>query len=224
MNEAHRRFHDWLTAGAEGDPPRDVAVHAAFCSGCRQAMDALDLLATVNTGLASVPAEPAGREHGGLALAGRLIGATAVLFSAAILGVGVSQLIGTSHPGGPVAQASPSADQNVLGGTATAQPSPEAPPAPGGTPLETLAPLVTPEPTRPHPLVTPIPIPRTSAAPIPASSMAPTGTPIPTVAPTDTPSPTVAPTDTPSPSPTPSPTSSPTPPADTPTPSPSATP
>ena len=63
MNEGHQRFQDWLTAGAEGDPPRDLAVHASVCSACRQSIEALDRLAAVNTGLASCPAAPTGRER-----------------------------------------------------------------------------------------------------------------------------------------------------------------
>jgi hypothetical protein len=227
MNEAHRRFQDWLTAGAEDDPPRDIAVHAAFCSGCRGAMDAIDLLASVNTGLAGAPAEPVGREHGRLALAGRLIGATAVLFSAAILGVGVSQLIGRSHAGGPVAQASPSADQNVLGGTATAQPSPEASPAPGETPQDTLTPLGTPSPTHAQAAITPVP--RRSGAPTPVATPLSTPSGLPSDTPVSTPSATAVatplPTPVATPVATPVPTDTPTPvPTDTPTPTPSASP
>ena len=123
MNEAHERFQDWLTSGAEGDPPRDLAVHASVCDGCRQSIAALDRLASINPGLAGMPAEPTGSERGRLALAGRVLAATAVLFCAGILGVGASQLIGVQRHGGPVAHASPTPNQNVLGQTATPQPS-----------------------------------------------------------------------------------------------------
>jgi hypothetical protein len=220
MNEAHKRFQDWLIAGAEGDPPRDVAVHASVCAACQRSIDALDLLAGVNTGLASMPAEPIGRERGRLAVAGRLAGATAVLFSAAILGVGVSQLIGLSqHPNSGVAQASPTPDQNVLGGTATAQPSGDASAGAQVTSRETLTPLGTPIPTHPHPMVTPIPW--LSAAPTPGASTAPSFSPVASTMPSDTPAPTAAPTDTPAPNPTPTPAPTPT---DTPAPTPTDTP
>ena len=204
MNEAHKRFQDWLTAGAEGDPPRDVAVHASVCAGCQRSIDALDLLAGVNTGLASMPAEPIGRERGRLAVAGRLAGATAVLFSAAILGVGVSQLIGGQHHNGGVAQASNTPDQNVLGGTSTAQPSGDASAGARVTPQETLTPLGTPIPTHPYPGVTPIPW--RSVAPTPAASTAPSFSPVQSTMPSDTPSPT--PSASPSTSPSASPSAS----------------
>jgi hypothetical protein len=198
MNEAHRRFHDWLASGAEGDPPRDLAVHASVCDGCRQSIAAFDRLAAINPGLASMPARPTGRERGGIATAARLLGATAVLFSAAILGVGVSQLIGVERHGGTVAQATATPDQNVLGGTATAQPSQ------GTTPSaaqETLTPLGTPVPTaRPRPGATAVPW---HPAPTPIPSAVPT----PIVPPSDTPLPSESaspvPTDTPVPTATP---------------------
>ncbi len=217
MNEAHQRFHNWLSAGADGDPPRDMAVHASVCSECRQSIAALDLLALVNPGMATMPAEPTGRERGRLAMAGRLVGATAVLFSAAILGVGVSQLIGVSRTdNGPVAQANPTPDQNVLGETATPQPSPGPTTAP---PRETLTPLATPGPTAiPLPAATafpywtfiPTPFPTPVAtAPPPSPSGLPSGTPMPSGS--QAPSPTAIPTPVPTPIPTAIPTATPVP-------------
>lgn len=204
MNEAHARFHDWLTSGAEGDPPRDLAVHASVCDDCRQSIAAFDRLAGINPGLAGMPAEPTGSERGRLAMAGRLVGATAVLFGAAILGVGVSQLIGMERHDAPVAHASPTPDQNVLGRTATPQPSLRA------SGPETLTPLGTPIPTaRPRPGGTPIP--GRTPAPTPGSTQSPTAVPTPTSVPTATPTPTPSPTPTPTPTPTPSPTPTPTP-------------
>jgi hypothetical protein len=220
VNEAHRRFHAWLTAGAEGEPPRDAAVHASVCAACAHEIEALDRLAGVNTGLASAPAEPIGRERGRLAVAGRLLGATAVLFSAAIFGVGVSQLIGMTHTGGPVAQASNTPGQSVLGATATSQPAPEASPVPGETPRETLTPLGTPIPTHPLPAVTPIPWRPAPPTPIATPLSTPSGLPSQSLA--ATPSATSVPTPTalPSDTPTPVPTDTPTPvPSDTPVPS-----
>jgi hypothetical protein len=222
MNEAHQRFRDWLTAGAEGEPPRDVAVHASVCTECRRSIAALDLLAVVNPGMASMPAEPMGPERGRLEMAGRLVGATAILFSAAILGVGVSQLIGVSHANNaPVAQASATPDQNVLGATATPLPS-EAIPTP--TPQETLTPLGTPVPTpRPNPIATPVP-PRTAAptpiqtplqTPLSTPSLSPSATESASATasapPSPTPTPTITPTPTPTITPTPTPTVMPTP-------------
>jgi hypothetical protein len=204
MNEAHGRFHDWLTSGAEGDPPRDLAVHASVCDGCRQSIAAFDRLASINPGLANMPAEPTGSERGRLALAGRLGAATAVLFSAAILGVGVSQLIGIERHDGPVAQASSTPDQNVLGQTATPQPSLEA------SEPESLTPLGTPIPTaRPGPGPTAIPL----RTPRPIPTAIPTPVVLPSVTPIPSDSATPAPTATPDPTATPLPTA--TPPVDT---------
>lgn len=186
MNQGHQRFQDWLIAGAEGDPPRDLAVHASVCTACQQSIAALDRLALVNTGWASMPGAPTGRERSPLVMAGRLTAAAAVMFSAAALGVGVSQLIGVSRPGGPVAQASPSANQGVLGATATPQPSPSAE-GTASVAQQTLTPLGTPLPTH-RPAVTPVP------ARTPAPTSPPTGTPIPTPISTPTPVPTPAPT------------------------------
>jgi outer membrane biosynthesis protein TonB len=213
MNEAHQRFQDWLTAGADGEPPRDLAVHASVCAACRRSVAALDLLAIANTGLASMPAAPTGRERSRLVLAGRLVGATAVLFSATILGVGVSQLIGVSRTNVPVAQASPNHDQGVLGETATPVPTAEATPTPEPTTQETLTPL-TPVPTHAPPAATPIPrrtlaptpIPTPIATPTTAPTDSPAPTPVPTPVPTASPTPTPVPTPTPTPVPTPTPT------------------
>jgi hypothetical protein len=191
MNEGHQRFQDWLTAGAEGEPARDLAVHASVCTICQQSISALDQLAVVNTGLASMPGAPTGRERSRLVMAGRLLGATAVLFSAAILGVGVSQLIGVARPGGAVAQASPTPEQSVLAETATPQPT-EAAPTPSATPGETLTPLGTPLP-HPTPAVTPRPIRTAQPTPIPTAPPTPPPTPIPS----DTPLPSVSATPTP---------------------------
>jgi hypothetical protein len=195
MNEGHQRFQDWLTAGAEGDPARDLAVHASVCTICQQSIAALDELAVVNTGLASMPGAPTGRERSRLVMAGRLVGATAVLFSAATLGVGVSQLIGVARPGGTVAQAtaSPSPNQGVMGETATPQPSPSAEATPSVA-QETLTPLGTPLPTH-APVVTPIP----RRTPVPTPFTTPIATPIPTAVPTPVPTPLPTPVPTPVP-------------------------
>lgn len=202
MNDAHGRFHDWLTSGAEGDPPRDLAVHASVCDDCGHSIAAFDRLAGINPGLASMPAEPTGSDRGRLAIAGWLPVATAALFGAAILGIGVSQLIGMERHDSPVAQASPTPDQNVLGQTATPQPSLGASPSVG---QETLNPLGTAIPTtQPHPGATLIP--RRTPAPTPGSTLSPTAVPTPTPVPTPTLVPTATPTPTPTPIPTPAPT------------------
>jgi outer membrane biosynthesis protein TonB len=206
MNEAHERFQEWLTAGAEGDPPRDVAVHASVCPVCSQSIAALDLLAVVDPGLAAMPAPPIGAERGRMALAGRLVGATAVLFAAAMLGVGVSGLIGVSRTGGPVAQSSRSPEQSVLAGTATPEPTPEPTPSPS---QETLSPLATPAPTTRPPVATPRPYVPPPPTPIPTAVATPVPLPSDTPLPTDTATP--VPSETPVPTPTPIPSESATP-------------
>lgn len=188
MNEAHQRFHDWLTAGAEDDPPRDVAVHASVCPGCLASIAALDQLAMVDPGLAPQPAAPTGTEPGRLARAGRRVSPAGVLFSAAILGVGVSQLIRVSNTGGPVTQPTHTREQSVLSATATPQLTPEATPTPA---QETLTPLGTPAPTPPPPVATPAPrrtSPPPTAAPTPIATAVPTASAIPTDTPTALPS------------------------------------
>ena len=195
MNEAHRRFSEWLTAGPEGDPPRDLAVHASVCVACRRSIAAIDLLALVDPGLAAMPMAPATAQRSGLLRAARLGGAAAgVMLGAVIVGAGVSQLIGQSDVGGPIAVASQTPAQGVLDSTATPRPT-VARVTP--TPDETLTPLGT---------ATPRPLPGRGATPTPRQSASPT--PSPTAAPTDTPTP--VPTDSPTPSQAPSPTPSPT--------------
>jgi hypothetical protein len=197
-------------------------VHASVCPECGRWMAALDLLAIVDPGLASMPVEPSGRERGRMAMAVRVVGATAIMFSAAILGVGVSQLVGVSNTDSPVALASSTPDQNVLGEPATPQPSQPAPVL--TTPQETLTPLGTPLPAQSHPAATPfpywtfIPTPRPTAAATPYPSTTGQPTPIPTGS--ETPLPTASPSETPVPTEVPTPT----PPTDTPTPAPSVSP
>ena len=55
----HRRFHDWLVAAPSGDPPRELAVHAASCLECQRIVAAMDDLASVDLGLAGLPEAPA---------------------------------------------------------------------------------------------------------------------------------------------------------------------
>ena len=53
--DPHQRFHEWLAAGAEGEPPRDLAIHASVCAGCQESIAALDRLAMVDSGRAAMP-------------------------------------------------------------------------------------------------------------------------------------------------------------------------
>ena len=182
MNEAHDRFADWLSAGAEGDPPRDLAVHAWVCAGCRQSLEALDQLAAIDPGRAGPPSSSAIREPGWLARTAPQAGlAAAAVFGAIVLGLGASQLIGLAR--GPVALASPTPNQQVLGGTATPQqsaegtaPSPDNSGGPDGTESPSARPGSTPRPkpgATPAPYATPVPTPAPTPPPLPGSPGAP---------------------------------------------------
>ena len=168
MTDPHERFHLWLAAGAEGDPPRDLAVHASVCPGCRQSIAALDLLANVDPKRAAMPPAAAATERRGLLRAGRLTPAAAgIVLGAVILGIGASQLIAIAWTGTArsTATISPTPAQTVLGSEATAQPSK---PSPTLT-AQTLTPLTSPSPT-------PQPTPRPTARPSPRPT-APASTP-----------------------------------------------
>lgn len=206
MNEAHARFQVWLNGGADGEPPRDLAVHASVCAICRQSMGALDQLTTVDPGRAPAPSRRPTVVRSRLVQMGRLTGAAAgVVFSAVILGIGATQLIAISrgNTGAPIGQASPTPDQGVLVGNQTPQPTPSSQPSseesltPGATPRPT--PIAGPPTATTVPAVggpTPRPTPRPSQAatpnPTPATTVGPTATPAPSAIPTPTPIPTPA--------------------------------
>jgi hypothetical protein len=212
MNEGHRRFQEWLTAGAESDPPRDAAVHASVCDSCRQSTAALDQLAAVDPGRAPIPTAPPVELREEWAHSARLAAvAAAVLFGAVLLGVGASQLIGLTRGNGSIAQASRAPDQGVLGGTATAQPSADGVSASPGQSLDASVP---PSPTtrpvsgatarpRRSPSPTATPQATSTSGQTPTQRGTPTGNPTPTMAATPTPTPTLTPTPTPIPTPAP---------------------
>lgn len=220
MNDAHGWFQAWLTAGADGDPPRNVAVHASVCAACRQSMAAMDLLTIVDPGLAGMPSPAPVIARSGLAHPGRLAGAAAgVVFSAVILGIGASQLIALSrdNQGGPIAHASQTPAQGVLGGAHTPEPTTSSLPAFA----ESLTPLATPEPTprpggssatpRPspsptsNPTLTPSPGPTAPPTPLSTATLPPLPTEMPTPIPTEMPTPVPTPVPIPVPTPTPAP-------------------
>ncbi len=204
--ESHDRFREWLAVGAEGDPPRDLAVHASVCPECQQSMAAFDRLDAIDPGKAAAPrqalapdvvavpakatrakalaetnalpkavapSKAAARERevvsrDGLKRVGRRVGALAgVMFSAAILGIGVTQLI-TVFGGVGVAVVTPTPGQGVLGEHFTPTPEPTPTAVPTATPSPT--PVPTPVPT---PTPTPIPTPEPTAPPMPGSPGAP---------------------------------------------------
>ncbi len=218
MNQAHARFQEWLAAGANGEPLRDLAVHASVCAICQRAIAAFDRLAAIDPGRSGMPVsaipaaspkaapprvgaekqlvppmpstlaaklrptagvtaaaapvaaaattsgrlmpatpskppkppKPTGREREvitrkGLTRVGRLAGAAAgVIFSAVVLGFGVSQLISFTRTGGVVGVASPTPGQSDFFST-TAEPTTSVTPVPTEVPT----PIPTPVPTAP---------------------------------------------------------------------------
>lgn len=208
--DLHAIFTQWLEEGVAGDPPRDAAVHAAHCVGCRAATMAMDHLAVIDVGRAPMPPSRALAPEGtGVLARPRLVAAAASGFVvvAAAAGIGIGALApGLISLGG----ARPSVEQEVLGGglgvDGWALPDREAAPSFGGVMGQSnvATPEVTPDATSATPAQTP------SSTQIPASQ-APTENPLPsspspsntqTIAPTSrpshtamaTPSPTLVPT------------------------------
>jgi len=56
VTDAHRRFGEWLAAGAADEPPRDAALHASVCADCLVSIAALDALTAIDLGRAALPA------------------------------------------------------------------------------------------------------------------------------------------------------------------------
>ena len=226
----HEEFSDWLGGrriGANDDPPRDLALHAAGCDRCLRAANAIDSLAAIDVGAA--PALPFGRpaahrDPGGIpAVARYAIAGTALVVLVGTAAFG-SSLFGAPNRG-EERVAAETFDEGVLGGvpessdpTPTTSPSPTPTPSdrPSGEPsasadpsdddvAESAAPRpADPQPTtRPLPTVTPTRAPTAapSATPAPSDSATPTPlVPVPTPTPIATPLPTLDPTLIPSPS------------------------
>ena len=55
MTDPHGRFFAWLLDGGRGDPPRDLAVHAALCATCMDWVAAHDALHRIDVGKAPLP-------------------------------------------------------------------------------------------------------------------------------------------------------------------------
>ncbi|MEO8245690.1 MAG: hypothetical protein ABI622_01100 [Chloroflexota bacterium] len=179
--DLHARFGVWLADGALGAPPRDAAVHASACPECLGGIAAIDALAAIDLGTASLPAS-----RGGATIARQRPGLRAAI-AAAVVAIAA---LGTGVVGGPLltgSRAPATPQQQVLAGT--------------GTPEETATPTADPS-TRStaSPTAALMPSQRPTLAPYvpPAPTFA---TPRPTVRATPEPTPTLAPSPTPRPSP-----------------------
>jgi hypothetical protein len=197
MNDPHARFSAWLAAGAHGEPPRDLALHASVCPECTGAIAAIDLLSQIDPGRAKMPFwEGAYEEPGGLIRAARFAAAAAgVMLVAVVVGIGAAQLIVGVRGSDGVALSSETPQQGVLGGGGTPAASSDA----GSAPASTATPTASPSDEPGTPFI------------IPTARVTPRPTAVPTRTPKPTPTPVVTPSSTPTPTDTPSPTASPTP-------------
>lgn len=209
--DLHARFDDWLADGAEGEPPRDLALHASACDGCLRAVAVVESLQAVRVGAAELP--PLRFVAGWprpFRVARMAVGPIAVVLLALSVGIGASGLLRTA-PAAEEPVPTPTAE-GVLAGRPTAEATdPSASPSPTPSPTETPTPSPSATATpSPDPTVAPVPpAPRTAAPlPPPPQPTAAPPTPAPTEVPTAPPIP-PPPTPTPSPSPTPSPTDTP---------------
>lgn len=199
-DDLHERFVGWLLAGAEGDPPRDVAIHAALCPECGRWIAAQDALAGIDPGRAPLPPSRALPRAPGWRPVVRLAAATGSLLVIGGVGaLGMNQLM--AQTGTP---------QEVLAATGTPEATPRAPTGLGGKVTAGAAASQTEAASSPTSTTRRAPRPTRSASATKvatahaARSVAPTPTSASTA--TATPTPTATPTDTPTPSPTPTPT------------------
>jgi hypothetical protein len=159
--DPHHLLEAWLAEGGHGDPPREVAVHAAVCDPCGRRLGAFDALALVDVAAAGSPPPVPARSRFvvglawarvGAAIAGTVVAGIIVVFAA-------SQLVGfvgtMPAPSDGVARTSPFADTpegSVLGTTGPEpadQPSVAGPtptPIPSFIALPSLEPQATPLP------------------------------------------------------------------------------
>jgi hypothetical protein len=220
--DPHQRFTEWLEGTADGDPPRDLAVHAAVCADCQELIAAIDMLTAVDPALAGVPMVRPLPLGGWLQTNGRAAVTAGGLAALLAVGIGSWQLIQTTgvvfelpvesptqavqgNTGAP--QATPSATTQASVQPASEDPTPPSQP-PASQPVYTIPPYVIPPPIFLQP--TPPPVAPT-ARPTFRPSVRPTATPRPPT-PAPTPVPTPIPTPVPTPVPTPLPTPDPTPP------------
>lgn len=219
--DVHERFDDWLMAGAEGEPPRDLAVHASGCDACLSALAATESLQAIDIAAAPLPpvAVAAAGSGGAAHTLRNAAGALAVVVLGTSVSIGLSGFLGPPPLGSDSGTSSPG--EGVLAGVPSVPAASQTPsPTPSASAKESTAPRASPTHERPTaelataapqvlPHITPAPqppgTPRPTAGPVrtPTPTAAPTATPIPTPPPTPSASPSVAPTPTEEPSPSP---------------------
>lgn len=194
--ELHDRFNDWLAAGAEGEPPRDLAVHASGCDACLRSLAAIDSLQAIDIGAASLPplgmVAPAARDSLSRTLR-YAVGTVAVILLGGSVAIGASGLLRPAPLGSDQEARSPG--EGVLAGVPSASATSQTPsPTPSASAKDSPAPSASATdepPTAVLPTAAPQVLPHSTPGPQPL------GTPRPTAAPTRTPTPTAAPTATP---------------------------
>jgi hypothetical protein len=224
MTDLHDRLAAWLDVSPHNDPPRDVAVHAAFCADCQRRVAALDALAAIDVGTADELTVPSSLAMRSRAAAGPFhIRPYARVLSAVVLGVATGLIVvrSVSLPAasGPASTPTPIGVGAVLGSTGTPLPSSSSSVEPRLKRMSPAVPRSTPAASATVPALPPtsVPLPLPTLAPVipgptPTASPAPTPSPVPSLipepTPTGTPVATPSETQSPGPSDTPSPTPS----------------
>jgi hypothetical protein len=218
-DDPHRRFLAWLLDGPRGDPPRDLAVHAALCPVCMDWVSARDALYRIDVGRAPLPPgrSAATRRAAMLRQVGRFVAATAsMLIVAGAVILGASQILagrsGTNpEKTGGVLAASGSPELPASSAAATTSPvSPSASASATPTPTPAPTPALTLSQATTFPIVLATPPPPASigagsrtptSSPPPRATAKPSPPPTPPPSPTATPTPVATPTATQAPSP-----------------------
>ena len=207
MTDPHGRFFAWLLDGGRGDPPRDLAVHAALCATCMDWVAAHDALHRIDVGRAPLPPwHPTAMPHAaGLRQAGRFAAAAAsmLLVGGAVV-LGASQILAGrtgdgQEPTGGVLAASGSPGRSAA--TAAEDPSATAVSSESPSPTPTQTPRLAQPPATAYPLIQAT---QRLSATIRPSTASPASSAPASPAATPTPSPTPPLTPTPTPTPTPS--------------------
>lgn len=213
--ELHELFSEWVsTRGIEGagDPPRDLALHAAGCERCLRSATAIDTLGAIDVGAAPPPpvrVAPADDPWRFLGVARYAVAGVALVLLAGTVAIGSSWLGSVRPTASTTLRSTPG--EGVLAGVPSAIVTPTPSQTPSTSPSTRESPsadassaptevAVAPTIVIPAPAYQPPPPPPPTTAP----TLAPTATPIPpTATPIPTSTPTVAPTASPTPTPTP---------------------